>query len=111
MRKDTKKVESHRTETVAYYHGSTFRENAFWASDRRWTLDYAFRPVSDKAPVVKGYGLEIETESRGLADQTTFANVWHGYIAAALPADLFRLENDGSLGGGGWTDYRERGYR
>ena len=48
---------------------------------------------------VKGYGIEIETECFTIYDQTTYANLLTYAIFPHFPANLFKLQRDGSLEG------------
>ena len=74
-----------------------FRSNKYFTSDRFIKLDANFNRPDGKP--LKGVGLEIETECRGLRNQTVYAEVLNKIVLAEFPADLFKLQNDGSLGG------------
>lgn len=74
-----------------------FKSNKYFTSDRFINLDANFNRPDGKP--LKGYGLEIETECRGLTNQTVYAEVLTNIIFAHFPADLFKLQNDGSLSG------------
>lgn len=74
-----------------------FKSNKYFTSDRFIKLDENFRRPDGKP--LKGYGLEIETECKGIKNQTVYAEVLNKIILDEFPADLFKLQNDGSLGG------------
>ena len=74
-----------------------FRSNKYFTSDRYMQLDEHFRRADGKP--LKGYGLEIETECSGLSNSTVYAEVLEKIIFPHFPADLFKLQRDGSLGG------------
>lgn len=87
----------HEMQAVGNYAYQGFKQNKYFTSDRFIPLDANFhRP--DGEPL-KGYGLEIETECRGLSNRTVYAEVLNNIIFAHFPADLFKLQRDGSLGG------------
>ena len=106
MRKDKKTTKTVQLETVQGYHAGSyngnyayqgFKSNKYFTSDRWIALDSNFNRPDGKP--LKGYGLEIETECRGLSNQTIYAEVLQNLIFAHFPADLFKLQHDGSLGG------------
>lgn len=107
MRNDKKITKTAEINRVQGYHqggyGSEqyafmgFKSNKYFTSDRFINLDAGFiRP--DGKPL-KGFGLEIESECDGIVNQTVLAEVLHKVIFSHFPADLFKLQNDGSLGG------------
>ena len=81
--------------TRAGYNGGKFRLRT---SDR-W-IDFApdGRNLVTGKPG-KGYGLEIETECRGITIESILANVLEKIVFPAFPEGLFKLQHDGSLGG------------
>lgn len=106
MRKDKKETKTVQLETVQGYHAGGwngnyayqgFKSNKYFTSDRWIPLDENFRRA-DGQPL-SGYGLEIETECRGLTNQTIYAEVLQNLIFSHFPDDLFKLQNDSSLGG------------
>ena len=74
-----------------------FGANKYFTSDRFIKLDENFcRP--DGKPL-QGFGLEIETECTGVCNQTVLAQVFTKIIFDMFPADLFKMQRDGSLQG------------
>lgn len=110
MRKEAKQTKSVTLARVQNYHeggyGITdheayafmgFRANKYFTSDRFIVLDEHFnRP--DGQPL-QGFGLEIETECNSITDANVLAEVYDSVIFQHFPADLFKLQHDGSLGG------------
>lgn len=79
------------------YAFNGWRQNKYFTSDRFIPLDENFnRP--DGRPL-QAYGLEIETECNGIMNQTVLAEVYDKIIFSHFPADLFKMQQDGSLGG------------
>lgn len=107
MRKESKATKSAVLSCVDSYHGGNygsenyafegFRSNKYFTSDRYIALDARF--VRPDGKPLKGYGLEIETECHGITNTTVLAEVLHSIIFAHFPADLFKLQRDGSLSG------------
>ena len=110
MRNDRKQVKSAEINRVQSYHEGGrlcadreryafegFRSNKYFTSDRYEELDESFRRKGGQA--LKGYGLEIETECSGISNETVLAEVLHKIIFDHFPADLFKLQRDGSLCG------------
>lgn len=106
MRKEAKTQKSAVLSQVHGYHARShagnyaylgFNSNKYFTSDRFIPLDADFRRPDGKP--LKGYGLEIETECRGLSNPTVYAEVLNNIIFTHFPADLFKLQRDGSLGG------------
>ena len=108
MRKDAKKIRTAELATVQGYHAGAswgsesyayagFKSNKYFTSDRYIPLDAHF--VRPDGKPLKGYGLEIETECRGIRNQGVYAEVLSSIIFAQFPADLFKMQNDGSLEG------------
>lgn len=87
----------HQRQTLGNYAFQGFRANKYFTSDRFIPLDNAFRRPDGKP--LKGYGLEIETECRGVRNVQVLAEVFDKIIFPAFPADLFKMQHDGSLGG------------
>lgn len=109
MRKEAKTTKAATLSTVSGYHqgGSWadaesyafagFRANKYFTSDRYIGLDERFNRHDGKP--LKGFGLEIETECRGIHSATVYAEVLNNVIFTHFPADLFKLQRDGSLSG------------
>ena len=107
MRKESKKLKTATISGVGAYHGSNFHNenyafegfhsNKYFTSDRFIPMDEHFQR-SDGKPL-KGYGLEIETECRGISNTAVLAEVLNNILFAHFPADLFKLQRDGSLAG------------
>lgn len=107
MRKDAKVTKTATIAAVDGYHGGNwgseeyafqgFRSNKYFTSDRFIPLDTRF--VRPDGKPLKGYGLEIETECTGVANTAVLAEVLNKIIFAHFPADLFKLQQDGSLCG------------
>lgn len=84
------------TGAVSYaYQG--FRQNKYFASDRPILLDANFNRPNGES--LKGYGLEIETQCNGITNQRVLADVFDKIIFDLFPPDLFKMQDDGSLGG------------
>ena len=109
MRKECKQMKTVELATVQGYHqgGSWtnhesyaftgFKSNKYFTSDRFIPLDSGFnRP--DGQPL-QGFGLEIETECSQITDSDVLAEVYDRIIFSHFPADLFKMQHDGSLGG------------
>ena len=90
----------HYAESAEAYAYLGFRRLAYYTSDRTIPLtmegDEIRRP--DGKPL-KGYGLEIETESQYVTDAGALAEIYDKIIFPHFPADLFKMQRDGSLGG------------
>lgn len=107
MRKDAKTTKTATLSTVDQYHGGNwgsesyafqgFRSNKYFTSDRYIGLDGSFNRPDGKP--LKGFGLEIETECTGIRNATVYAEVLNNVIFPHFPADLFKLQRDGSLSG------------
>lgn len=74
-----------------------FTSNKYFTSDRYIPLTAEYKRADGKQ--MRGYGLEIETECFGVHNQTAYAELLHRVIFQPFPDDLFKLQNDGSLGG------------
>lgn len=83
-----------RSESYAFMG---FGSNKLYTSDRFVKLDETFTR-SDGKPM-KAYGLEIETECNGITAENALAAVYTNIIFKEFPADLFKMQHDGSLGG------------
>ena len=108
MRKESKQNKQVTITNVQGYHqggwGSQvnyayqgFNSNKYFTSDRFIELDANFNRPDGKP--LKGYGLEIETECWGVTNQTIYAEILNKVVFPNFRADLFKLQNDGSLGG------------
>ncbi len=109
MRKDAKMAKTAEITRVQGYHegGSYhsseayafagFKGNKYFTSDRYIKLNDNFERVDGKP--LKGYGLEIEMECRGITNQTVLAEALNKIIFSHFPDDLFKLQNDCSLDG------------
>ena len=106
MRKDAKAPKTAILSRVQGYHEGSyegnyayqgFTSNRYFTSDRFIKLDEHFNRPAGKP--LKGFGLEIETECKGLSNDTIYAEVLQNIIFPHFPAGLFKLQRDGSLGG------------
>lgn len=106
MRKDAEAPKTATLSRVQGYHEGSydgnyayqgFTSNRYFTSDRFIKLDEHFNRPDGKP--LKGFGLEIETECRGLSNDTIYAEVLQNIIFPHFPAGLFKLQRDGSLGG------------
>ena len=109
MRKEARIENNVNIATVQGYHSGgswgdreayAFRGyvcNKFFTSDRYIKLDGNFRKPDGGE--IKGYGLEIETECRGISNQTVLAEVFDKIIFPLFPDGLYKMQNDGSLNG------------
>ena len=106
MRKDCKQNHTVAIAHIQGYHDhaygtnyafSGFTANKYFTSDRYIKLDGNFNRPDGKP--LKGFGLEIETECSSITNPTVLAEVLHKIVFAHFPADLFKLQHDGSLGG------------
>lgn len=106
MRKEAKQTRTIELATIQGYHAGGFhgnyayqgfKANKYFTSDRFIKLDDDFRRPDGKP--LQGYGLEIETECNAITDATALANVFDKIIFPEFPADLFKMQHDGSLGG------------
>lgn len=107
MRKDAKTTKTATISTVDTYHGGMwssenyafagFRSNKYFTSDRYIGLDGNYKRPDGKP--LDGVGIEFETECTGIHNETVYAEVLNNIIFAHFPADLFKLQRDGSLGG------------
>lgn len=84
----------HDYESYAY---AGFTSNKYFTSDRYIPLDENFNRL-DGQPL-QGYGLEIESECSTITNTTVLAEVLNNVVFSHFPADLFKLQRDGSLGG------------
>ena len=82
---------------VEQYAYAGFGSNKYFTSDRFMPLDANFRRMDGKP--LKGFGLEIETECRGVTNSTVYAEILQNVVFTHFPADLFKMQRDGSLGG------------
>ena len=79
------------------YAFAGFGSNRYFTSDRFIPLDDNFnRP--DGRPL-KGYGLEIEMECRGISNERVLAEILNKVIFTNFPEFLFKLQHDASLDG------------
>lgn len=107
MRKDAKQTKRVTISRVEGYHGGNyggeayafagFASNKYFTSDRHIPLTSSFARVDGKP--LKGYGLEIETECSSIHDTGVLAEVLNKIVFSHFPADLFKLQRDGSLCG------------
>lgn len=96
------RVQGYHSNGIHYEHSEAyaymgFKSNKYFTSDRFIALDGNFKRPDGKP--LKGYGLEIETECKGLTNQTVYAEVLSNIIFTHFPADLFKMQNDASLYG------------
>ena len=87
----------HQRECSGNYAFQGFRTRKYFTSDRFELLDEYFRRPNGKP--LQGYGLEIETECNSIMNERVLAEVFDKIIFAKFPADLFKMQHDGSLGG------------
>lgn len=106
MRKDRKQEDVVNVARVQGYHEGGwngnyahqgFKCNKYFTSDRFIKLDSNYNRPDGKP--LQGFGLEIETECMGIKNQTVLADVYDKIIFPLFPADLFKMQNDGSLNG------------
>ncbi len=107
MRKEARTTKTATLSRVEGYHASSdwtinyafqgWKENKYFTSDRFIKLDEHFRRVDGKP--LKGFGLEIETECNSVKNATVYAEMLQSVIFSHFPADLFKLQRDGSLDG------------
>lgn len=106
MRKDAKTTKAATITNVAGYHSGGygenyafggFQSNKYFTSDRFIPLSATFSRTDGKP--LKGFGLEIEMECSGISNRQVLAECLNKIIFAHFPADLFKLERDGSLRG------------
>lgn len=74
-----------------------FNANKYFTSDRYIKLDANFNRPDGKP--LKAFGLEIEMECRRISSNNVLTEVFDKVIAPHFPADLFKYQSDGSLGG------------
>lgn len=86
---------SYHDEEAYAYRG--FARNLYFTSDRTIVLDESFQRPDGKP--LQGYGLEIETECMSIRDNTVYAELLDKVVFSHFPADMFKLQRDGSLGG------------
>ena len=77
-------------------------ENGYFTSDRVIKLDANFRPLKkdgtlDEKRILKGYGLEIETECWSINDDEALSQVISKICTSELNSKLFKYQHDGSL--------------
>lgn len=105
MRKDTlNKRQYVQTREQDTYHGGIWDEsyafrgwasNKYFTSDRYIALDSNFNRADGKP--LKGYGIELEFESRFITGSNVITEVFDKTCAALFPADLFKYQSDSSL--------------
>lgn len=106
MRREARRLEQVQVAQVQGYHAGAygeayafagFGENRYYNSDRYEKLTSSFlRPNGQPC---KGFGLEVETEATGIRRQTVLAEVYDKIIFPHFPEGLWKMQNDGSLGG------------
>lgn len=108
MRKESKQIKQVTMERVQAYHNGDysprsqayafdgFASNKYFTSDRFIGLDASFRRP-DGQPL-QGFGLEIEMECRAVKDSNLLAEIMAKVVFSHFPADLFKMQHDGSLG-------------
>lgn len=110
MRQDAKKVKPSDISSIQGYHaGGNFHNEAYafdgfvrnwyFNSDRKIELDDHFNRA-DGQPL-QGFGLEIETECRGINNRSVLAEIMTKVILTRFKfgTDMWKLQSDGSLGG------------
>lgn len=86
------------------YHGSRFQSLKFFNSDRVFELnsDYTIKEgkgVMKTGATIKAYGFEMETECSTVCNSDVYTNLIGMVFDRLFPADMWRMERDGSLGG------------
>lgn len=80
-----------------------FTGNWYFNSDRRENLvsDVSGNILRENGQPLAGYGLEVETECRGIRNQTVLAEVYDKIIFPVFKfgADMFKMQNDCTLHG------------
>ena len=111
MRKEAKLENQITLERVHGYHERNysedcnyayagFTENLLFTSDRAVKLTPRGNDlVKPDGSVACGFGLEIETECSRIAADGVLAEVLQKIVFTHFPANLFKLQRDGSLGG------------
>lgn len=110
MRKESKVAKSVELSNIQGYHAGGYgcgnreayafmgyKANKYFTSDRFILLDSHFNRPDGKP--LRGFGLEIETECMGITNSTVYAEMLQNVVLNHFPADLFKLQHDGSLGG------------
>lgn len=96
----------HERDNSTSYSHETYAYNGFnnelkyFTSDRfikTAVIDGELKRADGK--ILKAYGLEIETQCSAIVDQTAYANLLDKVIFPLFPAGLFKMQEDGSLGG------------
>ena len=101
MRKEAREVRNITLSSVSGYHHGGYESLKYFNSDR-WEaiIRNAYgQYVRKNGRPLAGFGLEVETECRGIRKLSVLANVFSKIIFAEFPADLFKMESDCSLGG------------
>lgn len=106
MRKEAQKRNTVEIATVQNYHNGNYHSESYitegfqslkyFASDRPEKLTANFERHNGLP--LEGFGYEIETECWGIKRITAFAEVLKKIIFPLFPADLFKMQHDGSLG-------------
>ena len=116
MRKEARKTINPEIAHVQGYHGDRgqqrafgldysvrgFRGNWYFNSDRKEKVHQEGHfMVRDNGQAMQGFGLEIETECRGVYNQAVLAEVLDKIVFPVFKfgADMFKMQNDISLGG------------
>lgn len=110
MRKESQKRNANpNIKTVAFYHRSHFESLKFFNSDRAVNITDDYKVSEDNTAStlkimragspIQSYGHEMELVCDTVLDDTVLANLLDMVFKACFPDDLFRMEQDGSLGG------------
>ncbi len=111
MRKDAKRENARlNLNTLQSYHEMTnhngnyesyafqgYGKNLYFVSDRAQELDENFRLLDGSE--IKGFGLEIETNSNSIDSRAIAANVVKYVVYPLFPKNLFKCQTDGSITG------------
>lgn len=110
MRQDSRKVDVPDISRIQGYHAGGnfcnetyafdgFVRNWYFNSDRKIPLNANFQRADGQA--LQGFGLEIETECRGISNRSVLAEIMTKIILTKFKfgADMWKLQSDASLGG------------
>ena len=111
MRREARELNAVQVERIQDYHDrmwsteayawSGFKSNKYFASDRPERLTSNMERTGTHAgQPLRGVGLEVETESWGVLNEYALAELMSKVIFPLFPDDLFKMQHDGSLGGG-----------
>lgn len=112
MRKEGKQLNRNTRDTIttlAGYHYSRFQSLKFFNSDRVFFInsDYTIAgnnaasllKIKKEGSAIDSFGFEMETECTTVIDNDVYTNLLNMLFERYFPADFWRMERDGSLGG------------